>query len=312
MAQMNWIYLDDAGNRHKVGLYHGDRSGHVVIYCNLKVVQVDFSVKTTQVYSFFIEDEFCEIHVVKERDGSFGYAFKVNKEIDTPRNRERKVVNRIERKHIAMAVGVLVLFVVAALLFNRYQKNRRIMAFVQENSLAGNLTPDDIRQIRAEGVGSVATFYIVKKDSQQQMYYTFPTADSTQITGSINTGNQAFMLPNGFNLADQDQFAVRYLPGAPKTHRIDFLEPKDITVRKYYLAAVATEQQMHPEQSADYCKCLVQTVYEHKTWQQLAVINNQTDGKGQNKRDKYLHDQYLRLVRDPDIQRLVNERCRDK
>jgi hypothetical protein len=310
MAQMNWIYLDGAGSRHKVGLYHGDRSGHVVIYCNLKVVQVDFSVKSTQVYSFFIEDEFCEIHIVKEKDGSFGYAFKVNKEVDTPRNRERKVVNRIERKHVAMAIGGIILFVAGALLFNQYQNNRRIQSFVNENSLSGNLSADEIRQIRSDGHESVATFFILQKDRQQKMYYTFPTADSMQITGTVVGGNSAFVLPNGFELADRDQFAVRYLPGSPKIHRVDFFEPKAKTLQNYVAAAIAKEQQMHPDKSPAFCKCLVETVYQQKTWLQLATIYHQTNGH--TKQDKYLQDQYLRLVRDPELDRVIRERCGGK
>ena len=310
MAQMNWIYLDDAGNRHRVGLYHGDRSGHVVIYCNLKVVQVDFSVKDTQVYSFFIEDEFCEIHLVKEKDGSFGYAFKVNKAVDTPRNRERKVVRRIEHKYVAFAVVAILLFVAAGLLFNRYQTNRRLQSFINENSFAGNLTADEIRQLRTSGAGSTCTFFIVKKADQQLMYYTFPTSDSTQITGSVAAGNSAYTLPNGFELADGDQFAVRYLPGSPKTHRLDFFEPKENTMRHYLATTIAKEQQMHPDQSPAYCKCLVETVYQQKTWQQLAVIYHQT--KGTSKQDKYLQNQYLRLVREPDIERALRDRCGEK
>ena len=70
MAQMNWIYLDDRGGRHSIGLYHGDRSGHMLIHCNRKIIQIDFSVKETKTYSFFVEDEFCEMIVdccMKER-----------------------------------------------------------------------------------------------------------------------------------------------------------------------------------------------------------------------------------------------------
>lgn len=309
---MNWIYLDDSGNRHRIGLYHGDKSGHLVIYCNLKVVQVDFSVKSTQMYSFFVEDELCEVHVVQEKDGSFGYAFKINKEVDTPRNRERKVVRGIERKHIAIALGLMLVFIAGALLFNRYQKEKRMKAFLSENSVTSNLSMEDIRQIRMNGKPSVATFYLVNAEGQEKMSYSFKTSDSTRVTGSIINGSRGYMLPNGFELFDQDQFAVSYLPDNPQTHRIDFFEPKENTVRHYLKTAVKKEQELHTDQSFIYCECLVETVLKHKSWRELSIIINQPDSTSQTKQDKFLRNQYLRLIREPELAKQIREACWDQ
>ena len=51
MAQVTWVYLDDYGGRHRVGLYHGDHSGHLMIHINRRVVQIDFSVRESRTYA---------------------------------------------------------------------------------------------------------------------------------------------------------------------------------------------------------------------------------------------------------------------
>ena len=42
MAQLNWTYVADSGQQYRVVLYHGTRSGHVLVTVNQKVSIVDF------------------------------------------------------------------------------------------------------------------------------------------------------------------------------------------------------------------------------------------------------------------------------
>ncbi|MEY3248417.1 MAG: hypothetical protein RL742_460, partial [Bacteroidota bacterium] len=37
MAQINWVLLDYQDRPHRVGLYHGDQTGHVLIHCEMRV-----------------------------------------------------------------------------------------------------------------------------------------------------------------------------------------------------------------------------------------------------------------------------------
>ena len=93
MAQLGWVYLDPHGGQHRIGLYHGDKTGHLLIHCNMRVIQVDFSVKESKSYSFFIEDELCELSIHKEH-GFYSYEFTTNRKVDTPLNRLRKAEDR--------------------------------------------------------------------------------------------------------------------------------------------------------------------------------------------------------------------------
>ena len=89
MSQITWTYIDDDGSRHRVGLFHGDNTGHLLVYCNARIVVIDFSVKASKNYSFFINEELCDIEV-EEKEGKFAYGFKVDQITDTPRNRGRR------------------------------------------------------------------------------------------------------------------------------------------------------------------------------------------------------------------------------
>lgn len=112
MSQMTWTYIADDGSRHKIGLFHGDNTGHLMVYCNARIVVIDFSVHTTKHYSFFINDELCDL-TVEEKEGKFLYGFKVDEVTDTPRNRGRRKMIRSE-ENITFVIGVI--FILAIML----------------------------------------------------------------------------------------------------------------------------------------------------------------------------------------------------
>lgn len=106
---MTWTYVDDHGLSHKVGLFHGDSTGHLIIYCNSKIMFIDFHVMQSKKYSFFINDELFDVHVEKN-DENFAYGFEIDKKSKTPRNAGRK---QMEKKQLLQ----LILFVIGMLIF---------------------------------------------------------------------------------------------------------------------------------------------------------------------------------------------------
>lgn len=311
MAQMGWVLLDDRGGRHRVGLYHGDESGHLLIHCNLRVVQIDFSVKDTKTYSFFIEDEFCEIHIVKEKDGRFGYEFIVNKTVDTPRNRIRRVDERRIRKQMALFIGGFLVIIVAAFMgfkwFDRWQNNRRLT----QNSLFSNLSEENVRRLSLEGKTDTARLFEVYEAAQRKVFYGFTTTDNTQISGNFKVPDTGqILLPNGFPLTDRDAFLVTYLPSDPQVHRLDFYQPTRSTIETYVRMAGVAERRAHPDVSEKHSICLALSAAELKGWQSLADFVFQTKTSQENARHN--HDSYLRLMRDAEYARVVKEGCWDK
>lgn len=110
MSQLSWTLLDDFGQKYEVGLYHGDRSRHILIHINKKPIVVDFAIKETKIYSFYIGNELCEMKIQKV-DDQFSYSFVTNQDIDTPLNLARKEQSRKYFIFIIVLSVVLLLFI---------------------------------------------------------------------------------------------------------------------------------------------------------------------------------------------------------
>lgn len=310
MAQVGWVYLDDFGNRNRIGVYHGDRTGHLIIHCNLRVIQIDFSVKESRTYSFFVEDELCEVSVVKEKDG-FSYDFQVNKKVDTPRNRLRRVEERRNRKHIALFIGGLMLVVTVIVIgFQRYGRAQR-EKFLSATSLTSRLTPEYEQRMNAEGKKTEAQLLVVEEGLRRRIYYGFLTEKNKQVSGLFSVPDTGLIiLPNGFPLEDRDAFEVQYLPSEPEVHRVNFFQPSNQTLAAYLQRAFDAEQRAHPQATPGHSLCVTKLAMEQKGWKQLADVIFQSTPPEKN----YEHnrDSYLRLVREAEFAKAVAKECWDK
>lgn len=113
MSQLSWTLLDDFGQQYEIGLYHGDRSKHVLIHINRKPIVVDFSVKETKQYSFYVGHELCEMKIEKDTD-QYYYYFNTNQNADTPLNLARKQQSRKYFMFI-IVIGVAILLSILGL-----------------------------------------------------------------------------------------------------------------------------------------------------------------------------------------------------
>ncbi|TNE53990.1 MAG: hypothetical protein EP344_14595 [Bacteroidetes bacterium] len=310
MAQVGWVFLDDFGNRNRIGLYHGDRTGHLLLHCDLRIIQVDFAVKESRTYSFFIEDELCEVHVIKEPKG-FSYEFEVNKKVDTPRNRLRRKDDRRNLKYIAILVGAMVL-VVSSLFFGlRWWNQQQIENRLVGRSMVSGLSPENERLLAAEGRTAIARLVLVQEDVQRRVFYGFLTEDKEQVSGRFyvrDTGQ--VILPNGFPLSDSDAFTVRYLPGQPQIHKVDFEQPTANTLAGYLEQARLAEVRAHPKASPGHSLCVAKLTLEQKGWHQLADLIFQSVPPDQN--PEHNQNSYLRLIREPEFAQQIAKGCWDQ
>ena len=124
MPQQAWNITDIKGKTFKLGLFHGDDTGHVVVHCNDKVVAIDFSVREAKTYSLFLNEELCEISIdPRAGGGDFDYSCRINTEVKTPLNEERNRLradqDRVENMRFvaaAIATVLIVLFLVGSAL----------------------------------------------------------------------------------------------------------------------------------------------------------------------------------------------------
>lgn len=311
MAQVGWVYLDNAGGRHRVGLYHGDQSGHLVIHCNMRVIQIDFSVRDTKRYSFFIEDELCEIDIVKENNDRFTYDFHVNKTVDTPRNRIRRADERVIRRHLTIFVGGLILVLTLAFLGIRWYGQKQREKSIASGSMVTDFSEKTMQRLAREGKTTDAILYLMEESLQRKVFYGFKTADSTAVSGKFQAPPEGIvLLPNGFPLRDGDSFHAVYLPATPQVHRLDFFQPTRKTVEAYLDRAIEAEQKNHPEATPARCACLAQLTLDQKGWFGLADILLQQQSPEENPRHN--RDTYQRLIRDVAFEKAFRERCWDK
>lgn len=114
---MQWVLCGDAGKNHRVGIYHGEETGHVLIYCNDEIVTIDFSVKKDKTYTFFIDDELCNLSLEKGNDG-FAYGFTIDEKAPTPRNLARKRQDSKDAQNLILwMVGFFVFIALIVILF---------------------------------------------------------------------------------------------------------------------------------------------------------------------------------------------------
>ncbi|MDX1912158.1 MAG: hypothetical protein SFV22_11755 [Saprospiraceae bacterium] len=310
MAQINWVFLDDFGGRHRVGLYHGDRTGHVMIHCNMRVVQIDFSVKDSKMYSFFIEDELCEV-ILDKKDGVFGYEFRVNKKVDTPRNRVRRVQEGKTRKSMALLAGGLLVLLTAIFFSLRWFGQEQEAKRMASTSVVGKYSKENMKRLAADGKRTVARLHLAQggdKPGKQHITYTLLGVDSLMEQGDFYLAQTApLLLPNGFPCSEGDEFEAIYLPADPGVHRIDFFQPVRSTINRYMVLAIDAEKMAHPAVTRERCVCRVLTTAEKSGWSALANFIFQETPPEKNKRHN--QDTYLRLVNDPDLSKALAEEC---
>jgi hypothetical protein len=197
MAQMKWTYVADSGQQYRVVLYHGSRSGHVLVTVNQKVSIVDFYVRNTKSYQILLEDELFLLELEKGPKG-FGYAFAIDKQADTDRNKARR--KQKNRSIVWIVLGALVFFGIAGSIA------AALMSWQERLTLRKNMPLlDEIGEIT---YGRVAR----EEDGNWTLYFTegpmiYPLElDSTSVKIA--------------GLRSGDDQGVLYLKGNPKVNRV--------------------------------------------------------------------------------------------
>lgn len=116
MGQMAWTLVDDYGAKHRIGLVHGDENHHLMVYCDDRILLIDFDVKNSRNYSFFLNEMLVDISL-EEKKGKFAYGLEVDEKSDTPRNRLKKQQDKRHLYLTLMAFTVFAAFVAGILIW---------------------------------------------------------------------------------------------------------------------------------------------------------------------------------------------------
>lgn len=274
--QYNWIFLASDGKRHSVGIFHGKKTGHVMIYCNMRIIQIDFNVWESKSYSFFIDEELCEIHI--ERKGNtFFYRFDTNKKVDTPLNRLRKQTDRKYLKQSLLFFGALILAalvgVFAIFLLRESKKNDSYLD--------------------REGIQAIAGLTVTETDTSYQVAYSF-VAGTDIVEGKQELPKSAIPLRTG------DEFLVLYFRSDPTFHRLQWDNPTAVQVQRYKQRVTAHWQALAPDQYLPFLACQVDIAYDLEGLQGLETLYAQ---------ETTAREAFLRLTRDPVFVEQTRQRC---
>ena len=240
----SWIYVGDAGHSHKVGLYHGSKSGHVLIYVGRKVVVIDFKVFESKKYTFFIEDELVRVCLQRKGDEMY-YTFEIDKTADTPRNRARRIVERKYLRQFLLTLGVLIGLVLFAVLV--------LPSFSEKTQLS-----QTERLVLNKGTETVATIVRATSGTDQVLRYQFISGNDI-IEGSLNYGEIARWSP--MPVQNGDEFVLSYVPARPHLHSIFLNRPTEKQIERFKNRAAAKHLKLHPEENSETARCLVNTAY---------------------------------------------------
>lgn len=285
MAQHNWAYTGGSGRQYVVGLYHGTESGHLMVYCNLSVIYIDFSVLQNWKYSFFIEDDLLELKI-ERRDNDFHYGFDVDRKADTPKNRERKAREKTEKRYMSLflaiigAVGILFL---GAWWYNEIHIGTKQLEAVK---YSGWQTPTKI--FFEPGAKNIRYSFVVR--------------------GKVIEGDMEMPENTILPLESGDEFMVNYDYSKPRIHAINFDDPSPWQEQRYRQRVLEQHLKLHPELDKAFVECLLQLAFEVKGLSGYADFFYQNIAPDKNPINN--RNTYGRLVRDIPFQNAVKERCK--
>ena len=294
MASFNWTYVSDNSEQYQVGLVHGEESGHVLIHVDGKIVTIDFGVRESKTYSFFLGHELCRIELDQRGAAGTFYDFKIDRKVETPLNRARK---QRERKHLRqtfMVVGgvaLAILLSVAAIAFT---------------------APDDPYEDIAEQLGqesnrTVGVVQVKLIDGRPSLSYSFE-ADGEPVYVDYNY-QRSFEVLRGqvLPIASGDEFFVHYRPDNPRINLIDLNAPSRSQLERYRERVVRTHAELHPEIPYHLAECEVGAAYAAKGKAGLADILYQTESAATNPINNKLT--YGRLIRSVAYQAHIEASC---
>lgn len=252
---------------------------------------IDFSVLQSKTYSFFIENELCEI--VMERKGNrFFYDFEINREVDTPLNRAR---NQLEKKHWYQSLlffgGMFLMIGVFTFIFLSFKSSR------ESNAASLLHTKSDSTLARVQ--------VIPEKDDTYTILYAF-VANGKKVEGKVEQGAMP-LFQNKLPLETGDELAVAFAPKNPKVHQLDFDRTDKIQMDRFLERIFQFHLTQNSSLTKEMVRCQVEIAYELAGAAGLAHLYFQNTSPSENEQFNELT--FQRFVRDIPFKNRVQERC---
>lgn len=265
-----------------------------MVYCNSKIVIIDFNVREPKMYPLFLDDELLEIKI-DYRDEKFWYTLDINKEADTPRNRERQKQDRKHWRQTLLFFGGLILAVLLFLSVMRHlhpeEESINVPALL---AAEGVTTTAKITKIEAKNEGSLISLTFLADGQVEKHQFTYHQAPPIR-------------LDYGLELAVDDEFAISYAKSQPSAFKLQLNHPTEAQTERYFDLTLQKHLQLNPTQSSAFAKCQLDIAFELKGLEGLADFYFQNSTSSDNP----FHNEYSykRLTRGVPFLERLKARC---
>ena len=282
MAQQQWTVPGYGGRKYRVGMYHGEDSGHLMVHCNNRIMLIDFVVTDSKNYSFFLDQELFELYLMRD-NGSFSYDLRHNEDVDTPHNIRREQDKKTSRWRLIAAGILLVIFAIAGIIAwsNRPAKKQAMLELLA----AGQGITTEVSLFR-KGNDWAASY----RAGNQVQQITIPSLHSIEV--------------KGLKLEAGDRFAARYQSDEPDILYIIWSEPETKTLQRFQQQVMIYHARQHPELSPQQIGCQVRLAYSLEGLDGLGYLMMQN----RKNATKYNRNGYLRMTRSTEF-RQGNKDC---
>ena len=290
MAQCTWTYVSDDGRKYNVSVFHGPNTGHLLVMCNLKILLIDFSVVQSKSYSFFLGEDLFVLDL--DRQGNkFYYDFQIDFEVDTPINRRRKA---LAKKHWFQSLAFFGFLIACIFMFTSLViKSKPDQSF----SYAVD-SPIDSAKVAS------AQVFLLQGGKALDIEYRFVVYDNIYYA---RTSLPDSILTNGMPLVSGDEFKVYFSKYNPQTSAIDFNQPSENQLKIYRERVAQKHANLNENVPSSMVSCLVETAYAFAGVKGLADLFHQDIPPEVN--PEHNVNSYLRLIRDVDFNRQLNNTC---
>jgi len=214
-----------------------------MVYLNSKVILIDFQVLETKTYSFFIEEELCEIEV-ERKDDRFAYGFKINQDVDTPLNRQRKEREKADmRKGYWIAGAFFTIILIGSLIF-AYAYRQKKKRIAEALTMASRPVAVQVVEQRQDSVD--LRFQLEFQGLKRDYLRSVPV--------------DAITTP--FPLEAGDEFNLRFSLYKPSVNQLDFESITYTQLGRYRDRTMAVHQKHHPELNQDQVACEVDIAFQ--------------------------------------------------
>lgn len=228
-------------------LKHGLESGNLALFCNGKLLLVEYDVFDDRSVSFFIDEELCRIEIQKVK-GQFQYRFVIDEKVDTPLNRVREEARKTDRRKSLLLIGSLAVFFLALILGQYFYNQSRILADIREN---GRVTVVQVHYVQVNG--------------HWEGRFTYP------FRGAIYDGSVEASEVDQAGEHQPEEFLLRYSKRRPERHHLLLNQPSLTQLRRDRQGLLENcIQQLGSSRKP--CDCLLQESYQQEgptAWKSL-------------------------------------------